>query len=131
MLNKSKYNSCVEIDYYKLIEKIKSLVSSIKNLGNSLPPIESYNLMDQMFRCTDSLSEKHFGIDISNKKQIHNIDIAVGSCGELKCYFDLCLDCEYVKKEVYDNLDIITDEVVELFYDFKVILNAQSVLIDG
>lgn len=102
--------------YQKSIDLTKEVYKVVKQL----PEMEKYAMVNQMIRAVSSISanlaEGQYTLYI--KKELTFVSTAIGSCGEMKCWFDQCLNLNYISKEKYDMLDAAANEIIKMLIGY-------------
>jgi len=109
--------------YYKLIafQKAKSLVLLVYKLTYNYPKAEQFSLVSQMRRAVVSIVANLVeGYSKgSTKEYIRFLNIAIGSATELKIYFEISLDLNYLNTENFNKAQNLLNEVFKLLYTYK------------
>ncbi len=93
-----------EYDVFKLANR---LVIDIYKLTSAFPKAELFGLTPQMRRSAYSIPMNlaEGSARRSDKEFAHFIDIAIGSCEEIRYQLLLSKDLNYISKETYQRLD--------------------------
>jgi len=109
--------------YYKLtaFQKAKSLVLLVYKLTYNYPKAEQFSLVSQMRRAVVSIVANLVeGYSKgSTKEYIRFLNIAIGSATELKIYFEISLDLNYLNTENFNKAQNLLNEVFKLLYTYK------------
>lgn len=113
----------------KAYQKSIDLTKEVYNIVKQLPDIEKYAMVSQMIRAVTSISSNVAeGLStLYDKKKLTFISTAIGSCGEMKCWYEHCLNLEYISKEQFDKLDADTTEIMRMLLGYAKKLRAEIV----
>ena len=102
-------------NYKELIvwQKARVLVKSIYSISTQLPPEEKFGLTSQIRRCAVSIPSNiaEGASRTSNKEFAHFLEIAYGSSFELETQLLLCVDIDFLSK---DMVNLIISELQEI-----------------
>ncbi len=101
-------------------QKSMELTKEVYKVANQLPDIEKYAMANQMIRAVTSISANlaEGQSTLYIKKELTFVSTAIGSCGEMKCWFDQCLNLNYISKEKYDKLDAAANEIMKMLIGY-------------
>ena len=125
MLKLSKDNIPEKIavkDFRTLLvyQKSMELSREVYKVVKQLPDIEKYAMANQMIRAVTSISSNlaEGQSTLYGKKEMTFISNALGSAGEMKCWYEHCLNLGYMSKDTFDMLDLDTSEIIKMLIGY-------------
>ena len=107
-------------NYKELIVWQKSimLVKSIYNVSSQLPSDEKFGLISQIRRCAVSIPSNiaEGAGRTSNKEFAHFLEIAYGSSFELETQLLLCVDLNFLPKDIVELIITELQEIQKIIY---------------
>ncbi|HNM31170.1 MAG TPA: four helix bundle protein [Chitinophagales bacterium] len=107
-------------NYKELIVWQKSimLVKSIYNVSSQLPSDEKFGLISQIRRCAVSIPSNiaEGASRTSNKEFAHFLEIAYGSSFELETQLLLCVDLNFLPKDIVELIITELQEIQKIIY---------------
>lgn len=102
--------------YQKSMELTKEVYKVIKQI----PELEKYAMVNQMIRAVTSISSNiaEGQSTLYVKKEMTFISTAIGSAGEMKCWYEHCLNLGYISKDTFDKLDSDTTEIIKMLIGY-------------
>ena len=102
--------------YQKAMQLTKSTYIVIKEM----PDEERYAMASQMRRAVTSISANiaEGQSNLYNKKELTFMSTALGSCGEMRCWYEHCLNLNYITQEQFDKLDTDTEEIMKMLIGY-------------
>ncbi len=101
-------------------QKAMNLSKEVYMIIRQLPDIERFAMVSQMIRAVTSISSNlaEGQSTLYKKKELTFISTAIGSCGEMRCWYDHCLNLSYITKEQFEKLDRDTEEVMKMLIGY-------------
>ena len=101
-------------------QKAMNLSKEVYMIIRQLPDIERFAMVRQMIRAVTSISSNlaEGQSTLYKKKELTFISTAIGSCGEMRCWYDHCLNLSYITKEQFEKLDRDTEEVMKMLIGY-------------
>lgn len=101
-------------------QKAMELTKEVYKVVNKLPYIEKYAMASQMIRAVTSISSNiaEGQSTLYVKKEIAFVSTAIGSAGEMKCWYEHCLNLGYINKDHFDKLDADTSEIMKMLIGY-------------
>ena len=107
-------------------QKAHELTLEIYKLTSRFPSEERFSLISQMRRASYSIPSNIVeGHSRKSKKEfIQFLSIAKGSLEELRYFLILAFDLNYMNKDIFNTLELRTEELSKILYSFTKSLNA-------
>lgn len=104
----------------QVYKKSMNLAKAVYDMIKQLPSSEQYAMSSQMRRAVTSISANiaEGQSNLYNKKEMAFISTALGSCGEMRCWFEHCVNYGYITDEQYNKLDADTIEVMKMLIGY-------------
>lgn len=123
MLSKDNFPYKITIKDFKTLQvyqKAMELSKEVYKIVKQLPEMERYAMANQMIRAVTSISANiaEGQSILYDKKELSYISNALGSCGEMRCWYEHCLNLEYISKEQFDRLDNFTVEIMKMLIGY-------------
>lgn len=101
-------------------QKAMNLSKEVYRIIKQLPDIERFAMVSQMIRAVTSISSNlaEGQSTLYKKKELTFISTAIGSCGEMRCWYDHCLNLSYITQEQFEKLDRDTEEVMKMLIGY-------------
>lgn len=108
-------------------QKAMGLSKEVYSIIKQLPDIERFAMVSQMIRAVTSISSNlaEGQTTLYKKKELTFISTAIGSCGEMRCWYDHCLNLNYITQEQFEKLDKDTEEVMKMLIGYIKKLKAE------
>ncbi len=105
----------------KVWQKSRELILEVYKITKDFPNEEKFGLISQMRRAAISIAanitEGSRRKTIKDRKHFHNM--ADTSLEELKFYFIICYDLDYIKKSIGERLTSISREIGRMLYSLN------------
>lgn len=104
----------------QVYKKSMDLAKNVYDVAEGLPSSEKYAMSSQMKRAVTSISA-NIAEGQSNlyiKKEMTFISTALGSCGEMRCWYEHCVKLGYITVEQYNKLDADTVEIIKMLHGY-------------
>lgn len=109
--------------YHKLIvyQKAKKMAIFVYQVTKTYPSHEQHGLISQMRRSAVSIPANIVEgyTKSSTKDYVRFLDISLGSLAELEFYFELSIELNYIKPEIYSQFQIMALEINKLLRSFQ------------
>ena len=108
-------------------QKAMNLSKEVYTVIKQLPDLERFAMVSQMIRAVTSISANiaEGQSTLYKKKELTFISTAIGSCGEMRCWYDHCLNLNYITQEQFEKLDKDTEEVMKMLIGYIKRLRAE------
>lgn len=106
-----------ELGIYK---KAMILSDEVYDVVKRLPKEEEYGIKSQMRRAVTSISANiaEGQSQVFIKKEFTFCNTALGSAGEMRCWYEHCLRKGYIDNENYKRLDEMTVEIMKMIVGY-------------
>lgn len=100
----------------KVYQKAIQFMNDMYDVVEGFPEIEKYGMCDQIRRAVSAI-----GANIAEgrqsfyySKEFSQLDIALGSVGEVRAFLDMALLRNYLSQDKYNNLDHSAEQLVRM-----------------
>lgn len=101
-------------------QKAMMLAKQVYEVVKELPDEERYAMCSQMRRAVTSISANvaEGQSNLYNKKELSFISNALGSAGEMRCWYEHCINLGYITQEQFVKLDADTEEIMKMLVGY-------------
>lgn len=113
---KQPIKSVKDLKVYRLAYQ---LAMEVFEMSKKFPKEETYSLTDQIRRSSRSIAiniREGFAKRKYQQVFIRHLNDALGSSEETRGWLEVAMDCKYLSKETFENLDKRYDEVSAMLY---------------